>query len=301
MNGTGRRAVLPTAGYRLPQRLFADEDQCRVRFFPERGGEPVDIDLTVLPVARELRDWMALGVLGVTGPAGTRRTTTSALDTVNILKRFCRYLVSLSNPPTAPAQLCAIHLDGFMLTGTKTLHRDMSALRTILRFAPGPPAEFAARLAPQVRLEVDADIALVARRTATAQTFPPRQPGIEPLPNGGLGVERLTRLEPTTGLVVVRQRGLLLDAVLQQIADLRPAPGVVLLGNRHEGPDLAQLLLGLGGGLEATTTKAPSAAVLGGVQLLEHPEGPVPSPTGASGATPRGPYRSRGQCTGTVA
>ncbi|MEW2620862.1 hypothetical protein [Streptomyces sp. NPDC048106] len=139
--------MLPGSGYRLPQRLFADEDQCRVRFFPERGGEPVDIDLSVLPVTRELRDWMALGVLGVTGPAGTRRTTTSALDTVNILKRFCRYLVSLSNPPTTPAQLRAVHLDGFMLTGTKTLHRDMSALRTILRFAPDPPAEFAARLA----------------------------------------------------------------------------------------------------------------------------------------------------------
>ncbi|MEU9382804.1 hypothetical protein AB0D38_18305 [Streptomyces sp. NPDC048279] len=147
MSGAGRRAVLPGAGYRLPQRLFVDDSQCLVRFFPERGGEPVDIDLSVLPVARELRDWMALGVLGVTGPAGTRRTTTSALDTVNILKRFARYLAALSNPPTAPAQLRAVHLDGYMLTGATTLHRDISALRTILRFAPDPPSEFAARLA----------------------------------------------------------------------------------------------------------------------------------------------------------
>ncbi|MGW4272690.1 hypothetical protein ACWEGQ_10050 [Streptomyces seoulensis] len=147
MNETGRRAVLPAQGYRMPQRLFTDEGGCRVRFLPERGGEAVDIDLSVLPVSRELRDWMALGVLGVTGPAGTRRTTTSALDTVNILKRFCRYLVSLSNPPTAPDQLRAVHLDGFVLAGGKTLHRDLSALRTILRFAPDAPAEFAARLA----------------------------------------------------------------------------------------------------------------------------------------------------------
>ncbi|MDT9686674.1 hypothetical protein RND61_32110 [Streptomyces sp. TRM76323] len=147
MSGPGRRAVLPDAGYRLPQRLFVDEDQCRVRFFPERGGEAVDIDLSVLPVSRELRDWMALGVLGVTGPAGTRRTTSSALDTVNILKRFCRYLASLSNPPTSPEQLKAVHLDGFLLSGATTLHRDVSALRTILRFAPDPPAQFAARLA----------------------------------------------------------------------------------------------------------------------------------------------------------
>ncbi|MEU7160888.1 hypothetical protein [Streptomyces chrestomyceticus] len=64
MSGAGRRAVLPAAGYQLPQRLFVDENQCRVRFFPERGGEAVDIDLSVLPVTRELRDGMARGVLG---------------------------------------------------------------------------------------------------------------------------------------------------------------------------------------------------------------------------------------------
>lgn len=147
MSGAGRRAVLPGAGYRLPQRLFVDGGQCLVRFYPERGGEAVDIDLSVLPVAPALREWMALGVLGVTGPAGTRRTTTSALDTVSILRRFCRYLIGLSNPPTAPGQLRAVHLDGYLLTGTSTLHRDISGLRTILRFAPDPPAEFAARLA----------------------------------------------------------------------------------------------------------------------------------------------------------
>lgn len=156
MSTAGRRAVLPSSGYRLPQRLFLDENQCRVRFFPERGGEAVDIDLSVLPVTRELRDWMALGVLGVTGPSGTRRTTTSALDTVNILKRFSRYLAGLSNPPTSVAQLRAVHLDGYMLTGATTLHRDISALRTILRFAPDAPAEFAARLAQARVAKADA-------------------------------------------------------------------------------------------------------------------------------------------------
>lgn len=146
---SGRPAALPAAGYQPPQRLFLGEHECQVRFFPERGGEPVDIDLSVLPVSRELREWMAVAVEGVTGPSGTRRTTTSALDTVQILLRFARYLEELERPPASPAQLRAVHLDGYILTGGvgHTLHRDLSSLRSILRYAPGTPAEFAARLA----------------------------------------------------------------------------------------------------------------------------------------------------------
>lgn len=146
---TGRPAALPAAGYQPPQRLFVGEHECRVRFFPERGGEPVDIDLSVLPVSHALREWMAIAVEGVTGPSGPRRTTTSALDTLCILRRFTRYLDGLERPPTTPSQLRAVHLDGYILTGGvgHTLHRDLSALRSILRFAPDAPAEFAARLA----------------------------------------------------------------------------------------------------------------------------------------------------------
>jgi integrase len=129
--------------------LFLGEHECRVRFFPERGGEPVDIDLSVLPVSRELREWLAVAVEGATGPSGSRRTTTSALDTLSILRRFTRYLDGLERPPTSPSQLRAVHLDGYILTGGvgHTLHRDLSALRSILRFAPEVPADFAARLA----------------------------------------------------------------------------------------------------------------------------------------------------------
>jgi hypothetical protein len=146
---SGRPAALPAAGYRPPRRLFLGEHECRVRFFPEDGGEPVDVDLVKLPVSRELREWMAVAVEGATGPSGTRRTTTSARDTVLILLRFARYLDGLERPPTSPAQLRAVHLDGYILSGGvgRTLHRDLSSLRSILRFAPDTPAEFAARLA----------------------------------------------------------------------------------------------------------------------------------------------------------
>lgn len=144
---SGRPASLPRPGYQVPQRVFFGPQECRVRCFPECGSDPVEVDLSILPVERELREWMALAVAGATGPDGTRRTASSALDTASILLRFCRYLASLNSPPRIPAQLRAVHVDGFVLVGGKSMHRDLSSLRSILRHAPNPPAEFWARLA----------------------------------------------------------------------------------------------------------------------------------------------------------
>jgi hypothetical protein len=142
----GRAAALPEAGYALPQRLFLGPDECRVRVLPEDGSPPADIDLTTLPVARELREWLAVAVCGATGPSGPRRSVPSALDTLSILKRFTRYLSTLQRPPTRPDQLRKAHVDGFILAGGKSLHRDLGSLRSILRHAPEPPVEFWSRL-----------------------------------------------------------------------------------------------------------------------------------------------------------
>ena len=143
----GRRAALPQAGYAMPLRLFISEDECRVRLFPENGGRPADIDLSVLPVPPQLQAWFAVAVAGVTGPGGTRRSLRSGLDTLSILKRFTRFLAGLDQPPQSPDQLTAAHVSGFILAGGPALHRDIPALRSILRFAQDPPAGFAARLA----------------------------------------------------------------------------------------------------------------------------------------------------------
>jgi len=118
-----------------------------VRVLPENGGPPADIDLMALPVSRELREWLAVAVLGATGPSGPRRSVTSALDLLSILKRFTRYLATLQRPPTRPDQLRRSHVDGFILAGGKWLHRDLGSLRSTLRFAPDLPTEFWARLA----------------------------------------------------------------------------------------------------------------------------------------------------------
>ncbi|WP_228838946.1 hypothetical protein [Nocardia amamiensis] len=129
--------------------MFLGADECRVLFFPELGGDPVELDFTALPVSKQLRDCFATATAGATGPSGPRRTATSASDIVSTFLRFARYLAALDNPPQSPQRLRAIHLDGYILTGGvgTTLHRDLATLRSVFRFAPDVPAEFAARLA----------------------------------------------------------------------------------------------------------------------------------------------------------
>ncbi|MEU0119045.1 hypothetical protein ABZ137_36560 [Streptomyces bobili] len=85
---TGRPAALPTPGYQPPRRLFLDDGQCMVRFFPESGGPPVDYDFAAFPIARELVVWLATAFAGSTAPAGRRRTTSSALSAFGLLRRF---------------------------------------------------------------------------------------------------------------------------------------------------------------------------------------------------------------------
>lgn len=121
----------------------------------------------------------------------------------------------------------------------------------------------------EMRLQVNADVALVASRPTTPQTLATRQPGVEPLRYGYLGLQGLPGLEATAGLVVVRDRALVLDAVLQEVADLGLTPCVVLLGDGHEGTDFVQLFLGLRGGLEATATEPPAVAILVGFEFLD--------------------------------
>jgi hypothetical protein len=143
---TGRPATLPESGYLPPQRLFCGPDECLVRFYPEQGGDSIDLDLSTLPVERELREWIAHAVAGATGPGGTRRTLSSARSVLPVIRSFTKYLASLQRPPVNPRQLRPAHVDGFILRGGKSLHRNLSSLRSILRFAHEPPEAFWAHL-----------------------------------------------------------------------------------------------------------------------------------------------------------
>ncbi|MEV8406820.1 hypothetical protein AB0R12_13680 [Streptomyces niveus] len=94
--------------------------------------------------------WLATAFAGATGPAGRRRTTSSALSAYGLLRRFAHHLASLNRPPAHPAQLRAAHLESFQMAGlgTPNLNRELPTLRSVLRFAPeGAGQDFLARLA----------------------------------------------------------------------------------------------------------------------------------------------------------
>lgn len=147
MTAAGRAAALPLAGYEQPQRLFVSATEVRVRAFPENGKPPHDIDLTALPVARPLQEWLAVAVAGATGPSGPLRSAASQRNVRFVLGRFTRYLASLHRAPQRPEHLRRTHVDGFVLAGGRALHRDLGSLRSLLRHAdPPPPDEFWARL-----------------------------------------------------------------------------------------------------------------------------------------------------------
>ncbi|WP_410812233.1 hypothetical protein [Micromonospora sp. 067-2] len=260
----GRPAALPAAGYALPQRLFVGEHECRVRVLPEDGGPPADIDLMALPVSRELREWLAVAVLGATGPSGPRRSVRSALDIQSILKRFTRYLATLQRPPTRPDQLRRAHLDGFILAGGKWLHRDLGSLRSTLRFAPDLPTEFWARLTQAsvpksdstVRSYSEAEfgrITQAAREQLRAAAHRIRHArGVLELWRGG-GIERSdhTRWE----------QGWLLDHLdrhgdVPRGADVRDRAVPTAIVVRHGGPNTVI------GGLHLTYADVAAAAVL---------------------------------------
>jgi hypothetical protein len=144
---TGRAAALPQPGYTEPQRLVITSTEVRVEAFPEDGSAPRDIDLSALPVARSMQEWLASAVAAATGPSGTLRTRASHHNVKSMLMRFTRHLASFSWPPQRPDQLRRAHIDGFILAGGRALHRDLGGLRSLLRQAqPPPPDEFWARL-----------------------------------------------------------------------------------------------------------------------------------------------------------
>ncbi|WP_246561806.1 hypothetical protein [Streptomyces roseirectus] len=102
----------------------------------------------------------------------------------------------------------------------------------------------------------DADVGLVAGRVASTQVLLAREPGVELLLDRGLQGDLLAHLDPAAGLVVVRDRGFVPEALLQEVADLLAAPVVVLVRDLQQDPDLVEFLLGFGGGLEAALAVA---------------------------------------------
>jgi hypothetical protein len=139
-------ATLPAAGYGPPDRLVTVGGQLTVRVFPENGDPPLDFDFAGLPVAAPLRMSLAEAFARVTGPAGTRHASISAVGLMRDLRLFARVLAEAAHPPETVAELAAAHADAFRLLVGGQGARRLSSLRVLCRALPDVPDGFTARL-----------------------------------------------------------------------------------------------------------------------------------------------------------
>jgi hypothetical protein len=108
----GRPAPLPSQPYEPPPPVARTVTGLDVPFFGEDGRNTV-FRMGGLP----LPGWhapLAEAFAERVGPAGTRRTLSSATVSWGVLGRFVRFLDSLPQPPATPRELTAVQVDAYL-------------------------------------------------------------------------------------------------------------------------------------------------------------------------------------------
>ena len=137
---TGRAAAVPAGGYQPPPPVVDDAAGLVVRVDGEDGrGVLLRVDRLPLP------GWhrpVAAALATRCGPAGARRTKTSAEHTWGTLGRLLRFLDTLPDPPSAPEQLTVAHVEAFRRhqavagNGDSYGRREMREIGRLLRTPP---------------------------------------------------------------------------------------------------------------------------------------------------------------------
>jgi hypothetical protein len=108
----GHRAPVPDSSYEPPPPVARTDTGLDVPFVGEDGRR------TVFRVGRlPLPGWhapLAEAFAERVGPAGTRRTLSSAAASWGVLGRFVRFLDSLPQPPATPRELTAVQVDAYL-------------------------------------------------------------------------------------------------------------------------------------------------------------------------------------------
>jgi len=105
---------------------------------------------------------LVLALAARIGPAGSRRTHTSATVVWGGLRRFVRFLAELSQPPVVPQQLTAVQVDAYLrqrfrAVGSSSAWSELTDLRLLFRCAPFPDlvstavVDYLARPVPKAR------------------------------------------------------------------------------------------------------------------------------------------------------
>jgi hypothetical protein len=129
--GTGRRALLPSAGYE-PNEIEIVEAGSVVRFEGEDGRALlVSVDDFTLPGWRPA---VVATLRTALGPTGGIRTASSAKAFVRSIREAMQAVANLANPPIEPRALTVAHLQSMFEQRRSTGMREVYAWRGIARF-----------------------------------------------------------------------------------------------------------------------------------------------------------------------
>jgi len=137
-----RGAALPKPGYTSPVNHFSSPGQNIVRVYPEAESGFKDFSFHSLNVAPELQSAFAEGFARATGPAGTRRTISSAQNLFSGIRIFVKSVASGPRPPGRLADLRPSHLAELRMRHTRAGNSALIALRVALRANPDLPMPF---------------------------------------------------------------------------------------------------------------------------------------------------------------
>jgi len=137
-----RGAALPQPGYTSPVNHFSSPGQNIVRVYPEAESGFKDFSFHFLDVAPELQSAFAEGFARATGPAGTRRTISSAQNLFSGIRIFVNSVASGPRPPGHLADLRPAHLAELRMRHTRAGNGALIALRVALRANPDLPMPF---------------------------------------------------------------------------------------------------------------------------------------------------------------
>jgi hypothetical protein len=109
----GRRAALPDAQWRPPERLIENSGGTVVRFIEEKPGTSKSFDFAPLPVEPAMQRWLARAFLNRTGARSAQKRLSTVGNLFGAIRMFAAVLAG--SAVRGPHDLTPAHIAAFRL------------------------------------------------------------------------------------------------------------------------------------------------------------------------------------------